>query len=67
MNNALTRGERGRVNCAQRETATAPLQGNDPAGVLVTRADFENCARLLIDARVRQSAPRRPTTTKVRP
>lgn len=61
MSNAVTGRERGRG-----ETATAPLQGGDPAGVLVTRADFENWARLLIDARVRQSAPLRPTT-KVRP
>jgi hypothetical protein len=65
MNNALRRSER-RVNCAQKKTAPARGQGGDPAGVIVTRADFENWARLLIDARVRQSAPLRPTT-KVRP
>lgn len=67
MSNAVTRRERGRPNCAKRGTAALPMHVADPADLLVTRAAFENWARLLIDARDCQSSPWRPTTTKVRP
>ena len=65
MSKALTRSERGRVDRAQREIATAPLQ-SDPANLLVSRSAFQNWARLLINARVSQPSPGHPATTKVR-